>query len=305
MDDAPDLELLRLFEFLYRERHLTRAAARAGRSQPAMSRALARMRELFKDPLFVRTPRAMVPTARADTLAPEVARVLAQARALVRPERFDVSALDRTFSIATSDMVEQQLVAGVVHRMREVAPKVDLSFRPVGNDLDDLLSSGQLDLAFAPQTNLPAGVVSQHLFDDTFLCAVRTGHPVVKKRLTLEHFVSLAHIQIAPRGLPGGPVDRALGARGLSRRVAVRTPSFLTAPILVASSDLILTAPTRVLLPLAAPFAFRTFPPPLPLEGFRIHQMWHPRSHDDPAHRFFRNLVADVARASQRVSSKR
>jgi DNA-binding transcriptional LysR family regulator len=296
MNEAPDFELLRLFELLHRERHLTRAAARAGLSQPAMSRALSRLRTLFADPLFVRTPRGMTPTPRADALAPEVEALLDRARALVNVERFDPATLRRTFVIATSDMVEQHLVAGVVLALGRAAPAVDVSFRPLVGDTRELLAGG-VDLVVGPKASMPVGAIQQFLFEDSFLCAVRAGHPIVKKRLTLEQFVALSHVQIAPRGTPGGPVDDALAARGLARRVAVRTSSFLVAPLLIARSDLVLTGPSRVLAPLATKLGFVTFPPPIEVPGFRVHQAWHPRVAEDAAHRWFRKLLAEVAKA--------
>jgi DNA-binding transcriptional LysR family regulator len=142
--------------------------------------------------------------------------------------------------------------------------------------------------------------VRQHLFDDRFVCAVRGDHPRVRGRLSLEAFLGLAHVQIAPAGDPGGPVDAALSERGHSRRVAVRTPSFLAAPLLVAQSDFVLTAPSLVLKALAAPLGLRLHSPPLELPGFRMFQAWHPRAQDDAAHRWFRALVAGVARKRPR-----
>ncbi len=207
--------------------------------------------------------------------------------------------LERTFVIAASDLVEQELVASVVSATQKLAPGVDLAFRAVTADVGDLLESGRVDLLIAPPSAIPAGLMTRFLFADTFLCAVRIDHPIVKKKLTLELYTSLSHVQIAPRGTPGGPVDDALAARGLVRRVAVRTPSFLAAPRLAARSDLILTAPSRVLVPLAAPFALRTFPLPLPIPGFRIVQAWHPRAHHDEAHRFFRSLLHGAAKADK------
>ncbi|HEX4448953.1 MAG TPA: LysR family transcriptional regulator [Polyangiaceae bacterium] len=299
MDEAPDLHLLQLFEVLYRERHLTRAAMLAGRSQPAMSRDLGRLREVFADPLFVRTARGMVPTARADALAPEVAELLARAFALVTPARFDARSIERTFVIATSDLFEQELTARLVRRIGELAPGINLAVQAIRTDLAGLLESGRVDLVIAPPVALPPGLNSRFLFEDVFMCAARKGHPRVKKKLTLQLFTELPHIQIAPGGLPGGPVDDALAALGLVRRVAVRTPSFLTAPLLAASSDLLLTAPSRVLVPLALPFGLRTFPPPVVVKGFRANVAWHPRAQHDEAHRFFRGLVAELARPWQ------
>lgn len=295
-DDVPDLGLLRAFEHLYRERNLTRSAARLGISQPSMSRLLGELRTAFDDPLFVRAPGGVVPTPRADALAPEIDAVLERARALVRRERFEPRALTRTFVIATSDLVEQHLVAGVVRELSARAPDVDVSFRPLVGEPRELLLRG-VDLVVGPQGQMPPGAMAAHLFDDGFLCAVRRDHPVVRRSLSLETFVALSHVQIAPRGTPGGPLDDALAARGLSRRVAVRTSSFLVAPIIVAGSDLVLTAPARMLAAMAKSFGLRTFPPPLALEGFRIFQGWHARAHDDPAHAWFRGLVASVARA--------
>lgn len=295
MTAPPDLELLKLFSLLYAERHLTRAAARAGVGQPQMSRALAKLRALFGDALFVRAPGGLLPTPRADVLAPEIEALLDRARALVEKARFDPATLTRTFTIAASDMVAQQVVAGVVHALGREAPRVDLSLRAIVDDGREQLAAG-VDLVIATQAGVPGSAISQLLFADDFLCAVREDHPLARKRITVEQFVALGHVQIAPRGTPGGPVDDALAALGLSRRVAVRTHSFFVAPLLVAKSDLILTAPARVLATLAGPLGLRTFAPPLSLPGFRIHQAWHPRVAEDPAHRWFRKLVAAAAR---------
>jgi DNA-binding transcriptional LysR family regulator len=297
VDDLPDLELLALFLLLYRERHLTRAALRAGKSQPAMSRALERMRGVFGDALFVRSPAGMVPTPRAEALVPEVERLLEAARAVVRRDDFDPRALVRAFVIGTSDLVEAHLLAALYAAAAREAPGVDLQTRTLtSGDPGAEIAAGRLDVLIGPEASLPAGSVRQHLFDDAFVCAVRADHPRVRRKLSLETFLALAHVQIAPRGDPGGAVDAALSARGLARRVAVRTPSFLAAPLVVARSDLVLTAPSLVLGSLAAPLGLRLFPPPLEVPGFRMFQGWHPRAHGDAAHRWFRALVASVAR---------
>jgi len=296
MHDAPDFDLLTVFAALYRERHLTRAAIRLGKSQPATSRSLERLRALMGDALFVRAPRGMLPTPRADALAAEVDRVLESARALVQRDRFEPSALERTFVIGTSDLVEAELLRPLSAELARRAPRVDLLTKQLPVVDVEALAEGRLDLVFAPDVALPASVMRQHLFDGDFLCAVRRDHPRAKRKLSLETYLSLLHVQIAPRGEPGGPVDDALAARGLSRRVAVRTPSFLAAPLLVAQSDYVLTAPALMLRPLARPLGLRLHEPPLAVPGFRIFQAWHPRTQDDAAHRWFRSLIAEVAR---------
>jgi DNA-binding transcriptional LysR family regulator len=294
MNDVPDLKLLRLFDAIYRERNLTRAATKLDSSQPTMSRSLAELRALFDDPLFVRSKGALVPTPRASELAPEIEALLERARTLVTRTRFEPERLERTFVVATSDLVELQLSAGLIAAVQKRAPHVDVVFRTLGRDAGDQLAG--VDLLIGVRMGLPANAITAHLFDDSFLCAVRRGHPAAKRRLTVAAYASLTHVQIAPGGQPGGPVEDALAKRGLARRVAVRTPSFLVGPLVAARSDLILTAPSRLLRPMAKTFGLVTFPPPLPVSGFSVHQAWHPRAQRDPAHAWFRGLLAEVAR---------
>lgn len=305
MDNAPSLELLQDFDALFRERHLTRAAARARRSQPAMSRSLARLRELFGDALFVRTSRGMIPTPRAESMAAQIESVLASARALVTPSTFDARSLSRAFVIGTSDLVDMHLLASMTSALTREAPGVDLTSVSAASATTEALAEGRVDLWIGPDGSIPSGTRRQYLFDDQFLCAVRRGHPVLasterRKRKTQVHpapaisiaaYAALSHIQVAPRGTPGGPVDTALALLSLRRRVAVRTPSFLAAPWLVSRSDLVLTGPSRLIRALEGPFGLVTFAVPVPVPGFRIFQAWHPRVQEDAAHRWFRGLV--------------
>ena len=291
-----DFELLRCFGHLHRERHLTHAAEAAGLSQPAMSRALGRLRELFGDELFVRTPRGMLPTPRADALAPQIDAVLAAAIALERPAAFDPGRLERRFVVAMADMFELDLVPHLVDTIETVAPGVTLTTRPLGEHPDDALATGRLDLLIGVRMGFPADAIASQLYEDSFLCAVRGDHPGVGKRLTLARYCELPHLQIAPRGEPGGVLDSALDALGMTRRVVARTHGFLSAPAIVAASDLILTAPTRVLRRLAGPFGLRLLAPPIEIPTFTIWQAWHPRVDADPAHAWFRAQVTAAAR---------
>lgn len=298
MRDVHDVDLasLRLFELLYRERHVTRAARLAGLSQPAMSRALQRMRVAFGDELFVRTPRGMAATPRADDLAPSVQRVIEGVEALRRPGRFAPASLVRDFAIGTLDMLDADLLPRLM-RALAVAPRVSVTTRPLGPETGDLLARGRLDLVVGVRVALPLDATAQHLFDERFLCAVRRNHPRVGRRLDLATFAELPHLLIAPRGDPGGAVDEALAARGLRRRVALRVHTFHSAPLVVARSDLVLTAPARVLEPVAKAFGLRLLPPPIPLPPFAVFQAWHPRVQNDPVHAWFRGVVAAAARA--------
>lgn len=292
-----DLNLLVAFHALFVERQVTRAAARTGVTQSAMSHSLARLREHLGDALFVRTPRGLAPTPRAAALGPEIARALGELdRALAPTAAFDPSALVRTFSIATADYATLVLLPQLYARLAREAPGVALRLRPAAQDLDRELEGGELDLALGPPVGLSPRLVAPKLLDDGFVCVVRRGHPHVAKRLTLQRFVSLQHLQIALRGVPGGPVDDALAARGLRRRVALFVPHFLAAASIVERSDLVLTLAARAASVLAPRFGLRVMPTPLPVKGFSLHQIWHEQSQADPAHAWLRSLVADAAR---------
>jgi DNA-binding transcriptional LysR family regulator len=293
--ECPGLDLLRCFAVLHHERHLSRAAMRVGLSQPAMSRVLGRLRDAFGDPLFVRTPRGMLPTARADELAPRVHAVLDAAEALVRPAAFDPATLARTFTIGTADFFDAMLIPRLIDQLA-VAPGVRVHTRPIDDDVSDALGSGRLDLTIGVREAAPSEARLGKLYDEQFVCAVRRDHPRVGRRLSLERFVELPHLLIAPGGNPGSRVDTALAARGLTRRVVVRVHTFQSAPAIVASSDLIVTAPARLLEPLAQRFRLRLLPPPIELPGFPVFAAWHPRVHDDPAHVWFRGALAAASK---------
>jgi DNA-binding transcriptional LysR family regulator len=290
-----DLDLLRVFDHLHRERHLTRAARLVGLSQPAVSRALARLREVFGDPLFVRTPRGMLPTSRAEQLAPEVREVLLRASALVRPAAFEPRTLERDFVITGVDFLEADLMPRLARLLAEEAPGATIVSRPLGADASEALAAGRADLAIGVRPTLPADVMTTHLFDDGFVCVVREGHPTVKRTLSLARYAELSHVLISPRGEPGSPVDTALAALGKTRRIAVRTHTFLSAPLIVAQTDLVLTGPRRVLVPMAAALGLRLLPPPVALRTFAVHMAWHPRVQHDPAHAWLRGLVKRAA----------
>lgn len=292
-----DLNLLVAFTAMFDELQVTRAAARTGVTQSAMSHALARLRAHLDDELFIRTPRGLLPTPKAQALAPTVKRLLDELdRALAPTAPFDPATLERTFTIATTDYAEIVLLPPLLEIVRRVAPKVSLRLRPASLRLDQDLEASDLDLAFAPAVELSPRLIAPKLFDDHFVCVVRSGHPGVGRRLTLKRFVGLDHLQISPRGGPGGPVDDALARMRMRRRVALFVPNFLSAPMIVAESDLVLTLAARVAALLAPRFDLSVFPTPLDVPGFSIHQIWHEQRKADAGHAWLRGLVADVAK---------
>ncbi|WP_437677091.1 LysR family transcriptional regulator [Sorangium sp. So ce131] len=292
-----DLNLLVVFDALLAEGSVTRAAARVGLSQSAMSHALGRLRALVDDPVLVRTPRGMTPTPRAQELIGPVRAALAEIEAnVVRRARFEPTTARRAFTLATADYVELVLMPRLVQKLFSDAPHVDLIARSYDEDMFGSMETGKLDLAIGLFPSVPAGFYRQRLLEERFVCVVRKDHPAVRSKLTLKTYASLPHALISPRGEAGGQVDEVLAKQGLSRRVALRIPHFLVAPLIVAQTDLVLTVPARVARVFADMEALRVMKPPVELGGFALDQVWHERQAKDEAHTWLRGLFADIAR---------
>jgi DNA-binding transcriptional LysR family regulator len=296
---AFDLNLLVAFDALWTERHVTRAARRIGLTQPALSHALGRLRAQLDDPLFQRTPRGLVPTGRAQLLAPAIGEALALVRRAVEtPARFDPATLTRTFTIGTSDYGELVILPELAARLGREAPGVRLAVRPLVTMGERELLSGAHDLVLGVPHPEGAGLRNEPLFEDRFASLLRAGHPAARRPLTLERFVALPHVLVSPTGEGDSVVDVALRARKLTRRVVLRIPHFLSAPLVVASSDAIITLPERVALAVARQHRLVVRTPPLPLPGISFSSFWHTRNDGDPAHQWLRELVWAVARDS-------
>jgi DNA-binding transcriptional LysR family regulator len=291
-----DLNLLVALDALLVERSVTEAAQRIGRSQPAMSHALGRLRKLLSDPLLVRTPQGMVPTPRAQALAGPLRQILAQVhRTLQEPPAFDPASARHTFTLAATDYAELLLLPRLMERLAAVAPGLSLNVLPLGEGVPKAaLESGQLDLVLGPFRDIPSELHQQILFHERFVCVVRTDHPTVGKELSLRKFLALSHVLISPRGTVAGVVDHALSAQSLQRHVALSIPHFLIAPFVVAQTDLIVTLAERVAQGFAAHLPLRLLKPPVELPGFAIPQVWHERLHYDPAHQWLRRVLTEL-----------
>ncbi len=288
-----ELGQLRALDMLLRERNVTRAAQRLHLSQSALSHSLGRLREITGDPLFVRTPRGMTPTPRAAELAPEVSAILQRIERMFEPTELDLAKLERTFVICAQDFIELRIARALIPRLAREAPGVDMLIRPELALSEEDLAAGRADLIIGVLVPQTAGVMHKKLADEGFLTLARRNHPVVKRRLTLAQFVALRHIQIAPRGLPGGPVDDALAALGLSRRVVLRVPSFLPAIRMASTTDLLLTAPEELVRDAIKNTPLVAHPTPVDARPFRITMAWHERSQKDPAHAWLRDRITE------------
>jgi DNA-binding transcriptional LysR family regulator len=294
---AMDLNLLVALHALLIEGNVTAAARRLSLSQSATSHALARLRERLGDPLLVRSGRRLDRTPRATALLPALERGLAELESALSGEPpFDPRTARRTFTLGTADYGQAVLLGPLLARLRQEAPGIDL-FALAFPDVVERLDAGTMDLAVVPTAPTPAGYSSTPLFEDGFICMLRAGHPAARGgRLSMARYLALGHLLVAPQGGPGSIVDTELAGRGHQRRVTVRVSSFLTAPILVASSDLVSTGPERLWRALAPHYPVRLLPPPLRLPRFGIHLLWHRRRDNDPALLWMRRLLEEVAR---------
>lgn len=301
--ESTDLGLLVSLDALLQEGSVTGAARRVGLSTPAMSHALARIRERLGDPILVRSGRGMLLTPRALALKPQVHHVVNEARRTLAPERpFVASELSRTFVVHATDYVLTILGSTVDRILRDEAPRVCIRFVPNSPDDPALLRDQGSDLAVGIYGDLPQEMRNRQLLTDRFVCVVRRGHPAVKKRLTLEHFVELPHIQVAPRGKPGGYLDDVLRELGLSRTVARAVPYFVTALQLAAETDYVLTISERIARRFADALSLEVFEVPLKLRPYALSLVWHPRVDGDAGHRFLRDVFL---RASKEAAGDR
>jgi DNA-binding transcriptional LysR family regulator len=299
---AIDLNLLVALQALLTERHVTRAAARMGLTQPAMSHALARLRATLDDPLLVRSKGGLQLTPRATSMLEPLERLLHDAAGLLAtPTAFDPSTSTRRFRIATSDYIEIVLIPKVLEELGRQAPRVDVDLLLLkdGHGID-ALEEGEVDLLLIPPgvVDRPhASIMSQRVLSEKFVCVVRADHPTVGRKMTLERYIELGHILVSPRASRGGIVDDVLAKIGLTRRVAVVVPHFLVAPFLVEKTDHVLTLAARIAKSLAPAVKLKALPPPIDLPGFDINLVWHERDQADPAHAWLRTLFTQVAKS--------
>jgi DNA-binding transcriptional LysR family regulator len=299
-----DLNLLLALDALLAEVSVTAAARRCGVTQSAMSHSLAKLRAFLGDELLVRTPSGMSPTARARALAHPLARALAELRSVVSSgSAFEPRSTRRVFTVAVADYGSFVLMPALMRRLGVEAPSVEIVVRQFPSALAEALEEERIDLVISPAPEPRATLVAQKLFDDGFVCILRRDHPALRRasrRLDLETFTSLSHVQIAPRGNRGGPVDDWLARAGKTRHIALRIADFLVAPLVVAETDLVLTLPSRIAHVFARSHGLRVVEPPLDVPRVTMWQVWHQRRNQEPAHAWLRRVLSEVAAAERK-----
>lgn len=294
---VPDLNLLITLDALLSEGSVARAAKRLRLSPSAMSRALARLRDTLADPLLVRAGRGLVPTPRALALREQVAQLVQDAQAVLRPVQIpDMRRLSRTFTLRTREGFVENFAADLIARIAEQAPGVRLRFVDKANKDSTALREGSVDLetAVVDQDTGPE-LRTQALFTDRFVGVVRVGHPLSLAQVSVADYVAGGHIGVSLRDLDHGPIDRALAASNLSRDIAITVPGFSTALGLAGASDLIATVPERYTERLRV--GLHSFALPFAVPSFTIAMLWHPRMEADPGHRWLRGCLREVCAA--------
>jgi DNA-binding transcriptional LysR family regulator len=294
---AIDLNLLVVFDAVMQERNVTRAGQRVGLSQPAMSHALTRLRYMLKDDLFIRSPKGMLPTPRAEQLALPVRSALDGLQHSLEPTQFIASETTRRFRIAVDNYSAVVLVGPLVARISKIAPKVVLEFRPSGAlDILDPLDRGELDSAIGPFREQGERFSRLSLLQDDFVVILRKGHVAAGSReLSMKEFAALPHLEISSVPFATDFVDQALARRKLTRRIQLRAP-FLSAVRILLASDMVMVVRRRVAEELIhyRPLVIRPLPHASPT--METAMIWPRRLDNQPAHRWLREIVGLVAK---------
>lgn len=296
-----DLNLLIVFQAILRTRSVSRAADTLGLTQPAVSNALARLRQRLDDPLFTRGPQGMAPTPRAQALAGPLQQALALIDGALQPELgFEPATSRRAFTLGMTDIGEIYFLPALVAALAEHAPGVTLrSVRCDAQRLREGLSDGSIDLAIGLLPQLQTGFHARRLFLQRYVCLFRRGHALHRGAarhdeapVSAEGFAAAEHVRIVAEGTGHGQVDALLAASGAARQVRLTVPHFVAVGHILRHSDLVATVPQKLAEALSVPFDLCSAPAPVALPRFEVGVFWHTRLHRDPANRWLRRLLA-------------
>lgn len=294
-----DLQLLRAFDALLRERHVTRAAERLDISQSSMSVSLAKLRDLLGDELLMRSGTGWMPTELALLLWPRVQDAIAALERVLEPPRFDPAQAAHTFRLIVIDYIDLLMMPAVMRRIRSEAPNVRLQVMQTNpHHFGEMMAAGELDLALTYFPNAPDYLKGRRLFSDRFLGLAAGSHPVHHTALDVAGFCDLPHITIEPVSaqIYNVQIDAALEPHGLRRRVQMIKPSFLALPFVLETSDMVACIPARLARRMTRMADVAPFDLPLDLPTFDVRMLWHARTDHSPAHMWLREVMADCAR---------
>jgi DNA-binding transcriptional LysR family regulator len=291
-----DLNLLLALHALLEERHVTRAAKRCFLSQPAMSRALERLQEMFGDALLIRSGRAYERTVRADSLLRELQALLPRLEAMVRGEEFRPERSEERFRVALTDHASMILMPSLLRNIRTQAPHVRIETSPWRDQAYEDVAAGRIDIALCAES-APHVLQSDLLFRLEFVCVVGSKRNSRSRRLTLAQYMKLPHVLVETWAGQQTLVDRPLAQLGLKRHVVLSVPFFVPAIFAVAYTDMIVTVPRKLAKIVGAIPGTRFAEPPKEIKPFPYFMTWHPRLAAEPAQVWFREQLKLIARA--------
>jgi DNA-binding transcriptional LysR family regulator len=291
-----DLNLLLVFQVLFFERHVGRAAQRLALTQSAASHALRRLRDMFGDPLFVRHPKGVEPTARALALAPAVSDILSRAQSVLGTPQFHPN-VTHSFTIATIDLTIPTIIVPLIERLRRMAPAIDLRVvQLVREYVPAAFDRQEVDMAILNFPDPPKRLTRVPVLKDRYVGIARRGHPALKgRRLTAKVYATLPHLLFSPRGDPKGVVDEPLAElTGVKRRVVMTVPHVSAVPLIVARTDLVAVIAERIARLYASELDLVLFEPPINLPGFTISALTSAARAHDPALEWLQQQVIHV-----------
>jgi DNA-binding transcriptional LysR family regulator len=305
--DRIDLNLLVYLDVLLREGSVTKAAQQLGITQPAMSNGLRRLRDLFGDPLLVRTSEGMTATERAQELQPVIRKALGELQMALQPqEEFDARISHRVFRIMVSDYAESTLVPELVKRLRTDAPDVILDVLTPSDVTFKDVEAGKVDMAINRFDEMPQSFHQMTLWQDDFVCLVNPDHPNVD-RFDLDAYLTSKHIWVSKTGMGAGVgidpekvvrlgwVDNALSKLGQKRKISVFTRHYQMPALLALNNDLVATLPRKVADMQAESASLQVKEPPFQIPPFELKMAWSPLLQHHQAHRWLRRIIVDVA----------
>lgn len=290
-----DLNLLRVFDAVMTELNVTRAADRLHMTQPAVSNALKRLRHLLNDELFIKVPSGVRATPKAMQVWQPLRDALMQIRQTLEPSEFAPATASTSFSIAMNDFTANLLLPGLVRVLEATAPGIDIRTIPTTYiNAPMLLEQSDIDLAIGVFANPSKRLRSHALLTSPFVCAMRQGHPLAARRLTLERYIQAKHLLVTLTGESTGLIDPLLQQQGLKRRIALTVNQFAVAPRIIAQSDLIAVLPTRIVQVSEWADQLHLVPLPVKLAPTTLQMMWHERNHLDTGQQWLRAQLIEV-----------
>lgn len=302
-----DLNLLIVFNQLLMDRSVSAAADKLGLSQPAVSNALRRLRNLLNDELFLRTTRGMEPTPYAQQLAEPIAYALSTIQTtLSQRTSFSPATSTRRFTLAVTDLGEIEFLPSLMDRLQEVAPGVTVStVRNNAESLRDDMEAGNVDLAIGLIPQLKSNFFQQRLFMQRYVCLFRKGHALDKRRLSRKEFYDADHVVVVSAGTGHAKMDEIIESAEEKRRVRLLVPHFVAVGHILASTDMIATVPERYAYRCAEPFGLRYVDHPVQLPQIGINLFWHARFHKEPGNQWLRQVIFELFSTSLKMPDAR